>query len=53
MTSGVPNAFFERALAMFERVDATARNYFAGLMKLTAIDTVVLGTGLWLVGGCG
>lgn len=47
---GIPNAFFERAIYMFERVDTTARNYFAGLLKLTAIDTVVLGAGLWIVG---
>jgi len=50
LTSGIPNAFFERAVYMFDRVDATARNYFAGLLKLTAIDTVVLGGGLWIVG---
>lgn len=50
VVGGIPNAFFERALYMFERVDSTARNYFAGLMKLTAIDTVVLGVGLWIVG---
>ena len=47
---GIPNAFFERAIYMFERVDATARNYFAGLLKLTVIDTLVLGVGLWIVG---
>lgn len=50
ITQGIPNAFFERAVFMFERVDATARNYFAGLLKLTALDTVMLGGGLWLVG---
>lgn len=50
VTSGIPNAFFERAVYMFERVDATARNYFAGLLKLTVIDTIVLGVGLWIVG---
>ncbi len=50
ITRGIPNAFFERAIYMFDRVDSTARNYFAGLLKLTAIDTVMLGTGLWIVG---
>ena len=35
---------------MFERVDATAKNYFQGLLKLTAIDTVVLGAGFLIVG---
>jgi predicted PurR-regulated permease PerM len=46
----VPNAFFERTIAMFERVDATARSYFQGLLKLTAIDTLFLGVGLWIIG---
>jgi len=50
LASGVPNAFFERTIYMFHRVDATARNYFQGLLKLTVIDTVVLTIGLWLVG---
>lgn len=50
VTRGIPNAFFERAIFMFDRVDSTARNYFAGLLKLTVIDTVVLGTGLWIIG---
>ena len=50
VTREVPNAFFERTIRMFERVDATARNYFQGLLKLTAIDTVCLGVGLWFVG---
>lgn len=50
VTRGIPNAFFERAIYMFDRVDSTARNYFAGLLKLTAIDTMVLGAGLWIVG---
>ncbi len=47
VTREVPNAFFERTILMFDRVDATARNYFQGLLKLTAIDTVCLGIGLW------
>ena len=50
VTRGVPNAFFERTIYMFERVDATAKNYFQGLLKLTAIDTVVLGAGFLIVG---
>jgi predicted PurR-regulated permease PerM len=50
MIRGVPNAFFERTIFMFDRVDGTAKSYFQGLLKLTAIDTVVLGTGLFLVG---
>jgi predicted PurR-regulated permease PerM len=50
LTRGVPNAFFERTIFMFDRVDATAKNYFQGLLKLTAIDTVVIGTGLFIIG---
>lgn len=50
VTHGVPNAFFERTIYMFDRVDATAKNYFQGLLKLTAIDTLVLGVGFWAVG---
>ncbi len=46
----VPNAFFERTIYMFDRVDATARNYFQGLLTLTAIDSLVLTVGLWLIG---
>ena len=50
VTRGVPNAFFERTIYMFERVDATAKAYFQGLLKLTAIDTLILGVGFLAVG---
>jgi predicted PurR-regulated permease PerM len=50
LASGVPNAFFERTIYMFHRVDTTARSYFQGLLKLTAIDTVCIGIGLWIIG---
>ncbi len=50
VSGAVPNAYFERMLYMFERVDSTARAYFQGLLKLTAIDTVCLGLGLWAIG---
>jgi predicted PurR-regulated permease PerM len=46
----VPNAFFERTIYMFDRVDATARNYFQGLLTLTAVDSLFLMFGLWLIG---
>ena len=46
----VPNAFFERTLYLLDQVDHTARLYFQGLIKLTALDAVCLGTGLWLIG---
>ena len=45
-----PNAFFERTIYMFERVDVTARSYFQGLLTLTAIDSLFLTFGLWLIG---
>ena len=48
--AAVPNAYFERTLYMLERFDTTARAYFQGLMKLTAIDTVCMTLGLWLIG---
>ena len=50
LTGGVPNAFFERTIYMFHRVDMTARSYFQGQLKLTAIDTVLLTAGLWMIG---
>ena len=46
----VPNAYFERTLDMTERVHTTARAYIQGLLKLTVIDTVCLGVGLWAIG---
>ena len=48
--SAVPNAFFERTVYMVDRVHNTARDYFQGLLKLTVIDTVCLGFGLWMIG---
>ena len=49
----VPNAFFERTLFLLDQVDHTARLYFQGLIKLTALDTVCLALGLWLLGVSG
>jgi predicted PurR-regulated permease PerM len=46
----VPNAFFERTLYLLHEVDQTARRYFQGLLKLTVIDTLLLGGGLWAIG---
>ena len=48
--AAVPNAYFERTLYMLERFDTTARAYFHGLLKLTAIDTVVMSVGLSIIG---
>jgi predicted PurR-regulated permease PerM len=46
----VPNAYFERTLYMVDRVEDTARAYMRGLLALTAIDTLCLALGLWVIG---
>jgi len=46
----VPNAFLERTLYLLDEVDRTARLYFIGLLKLTALDTLTLALGLWVLG---
>jgi predicted PurR-regulated permease PerM len=46
----VPNAFFEKTLYLMHQVDRTTRAYFVGLMQLTALDTVTLALGLWIIG---
>ena len=46
----VPNAYFEKTLLLFERVDRSLQGFFIGLMKLTFLDTACLGLGLWLLG---
>jgi len=48
--AAVPNAYFDRTLSMLERFDTTARAYFHGLLKLTAIDTLSMSVGLSLIG---
>jgi predicted PurR-regulated permease PerM len=50
LARAVPNAYFERTLCLLHDVDGTARRYFEGLIRLTAIDTAVLGFGLWTIG---
>lgn len=50
LARAVPNAYFERTLFLLHEVDQTARRYFEGLLKLTVLDTIVLGFGLWLIG---
>jgi predicted PurR-regulated permease PerM len=46
----VPNAYFEKTLDLLHKVHRTGRSYFAGLMKLTVLDTIALGLGLWALG---
>lgn len=50
LSRAVPNAFFERSLALMHEIDRTLRAYFIGLMQLTLLDTLSLGLGLWLLG---
>ncbi|MCX6934716.1 MAG: AI-2E family transporter [Verrucomicrobia bacterium] len=46
----VPNAFFEKTLLLFDRMDGQMRAYFRGMLGLTLLDTVSLGLGLWFLG---
>ena len=46
----VPNAFFEKSLLLFSRLDDSLQNYFKGLMLLTLLDTICLALGLELLG---
>ena len=46
----VPNAFFEKTLLLFDRMDGQMRAYFRGMFGLTLLDTVSLGLGLWFLG---
>jgi predicted PurR-regulated permease PerM len=50
LIKSVPNAFFERALLLFSRLDASLQNYFHGLLLLTLLDTVCLSLGLVVLG---
>ena len=45
----VPNAFFEKTLLLCDRVDTSLHSYFVGLAKLTFLDTLCLGIGLWVL----
>ena len=46
----VPNAYFEKTLALLHEMHQTGRSYFTGLVKLTLVDTLALGIGLWALG---
>jgi predicted PurR-regulated permease PerM len=46
----VPNAFFEKALLLFSRLDVSLQNYFQGLLLLTFLDAVCLAFGLGVLG---
>jgi predicted PurR-regulated permease PerM len=46
LIKSVPNAFFEKALLLFSRLDASLQSYFQGLLLLTLLDTLCLSFGL-------
>lgn len=50
LVQAIPNAFFEKTLYLFYRVEDQLRRYFQGLLALTALDAICLGVGLWLLG---
>jgi predicted PurR-regulated permease PerM len=50
LVRAVPNAYFEKTLDLLHEMHSTGRAYFTGLMKLTVLDTVALGIGLWALG---
>ena len=50
LVQAIPNAFFEKTLYLFYRVEDQIRRYFQGLLALTALDALCLGIGLWFLG---
>jgi len=50
LVRSVPNAYFEKTLLLFDRIDNSLQSFFVGLMKLTFLDTMCLGLGLWFFG---
>lgn len=50
LVRAIPNAYFEKSLLLFHRIDDQVRRYFQGLMALTVIDAAFLGVGLKIMG---
>jgi predicted PurR-regulated permease PerM len=50
IVQAIPNAFFEKTLYLFYRVEEQVRSYFRGVLLLTVLDGTCLGVGLWLLG---
>jgi predicted PurR-regulated permease PerM len=50
LVQAIPNAFFERTLYLFYRVEEQVRSYFRGVLLLTLLDGSCLGIGLWVLG---
>lgn len=50
LVQAVPNAFFEKTLYLFHRLNEQLRRYFQGMMMLTFLDAITLAIGLWVLG---
>ena len=50
LVQAIPNAFFEKTLYLFYRVEHQLRAYFQGLLLLTFLDALCLGIGLLIFG---
>jgi predicted PurR-regulated permease PerM len=50
LVQAIPNAYFEKGLYLFYRVEDQIRRYFQGVLTLTVIDCTCLGVGLWVLG---
>jgi predicted PurR-regulated permease PerM len=50
IVQAIPNAFFEKTLYLFYRVEHQLRAYFQGLLLLTFLDALCLGVGLLIFG---
>ncbi len=50
LVRAIPNAYFEKGLYLFYRVEDQVRRYFQGVLTLTLIDGMCLGIGLWFLG---
>jgi predicted PurR-regulated permease PerM len=50
LIQSVPNAFFEKSLLLFARLDESLRSFFQGLLILTLLDTLCLAAGLFVLG---
>ena len=46
----IPNAFFEKSLLLFARLDESLHSFFQGLLVLTCLDTLCLASGLFAFG---
>jgi predicted PurR-regulated permease PerM len=50
LIQSIPNAFFEKSLLLFARLDESLRSFFQGLLVLTILDTLCLASGLFALG---